>query len=162
MTQIDRRRALAESLQEVIDHPLRRASDIKAANETARVETSQRRRRLVLVALVASWGTLSWLWLARPDWAFNPPLGIVAEAEFSEEEGLRYGMFLQAARIREFEADSGRLPASIAEAGEAEEGLRYEITDAGWRLLGTLGNRQLVLTSEMSADAFLAGDGAPP
>lgn len=162
MTQIERRRALAESLQEAMDHPRRRATDIKATIETARVETSQRRRRLVLVALVGTWGVLGWLWLAQPDWAFNPPLGIVAEAEFSEEEGLRYGMYLQAARIQEFTAEFGRLPTSIAEAGEAEEGLQYEVTGNRWKLLGTLGDRTVELTSEMSADSFLRKAGALP
>ena len=92
MTQIERRRALAESLQDVIDHPMRRASDIKAANETARQESNQRRRMVTGGLLLLTWGVLGWLWLARPDWAFNPPLGLVAEVlgrTYHEAQGKR-------------------------------------------------------------------------
>jgi len=157
MTERERRRALAESLQEALDHPMRRASDIKAANEAARQEFGKRRRLVAAGLLVVTWGGLGWLWLTRPDWLFSPPLGIVAETQLSEEAGLRYGMYLQAARIREFEAEFGRLPETIAEAGEAEEGLRYTVSDGRWTLVGMLGGQPLNLTSEMSVDSFLEG-----
>lgn len=160
MTQIERRRALAESLQNAIDHPMRRSTDIKQENETGRHEARQRRRRVVAILFLVAWGSLGWLWLARPDAVFNPPLGQAEGAEYSAEAGLRYGMFLQAARIREFEADSGRLPQTIAEAGEAEEGLTYSLTGGRWTLRGTVNGTVLELTSEMSADAFLQAGGA--
>ena len=157
MTQMERRRELAESLQNAIDNPQRRASDIKAATAAARTELSRRRRTVVVGLLLASWGALGWLWLTRPEWVFDPPLGLTTVAQQSVEEGLRYGMFLQAARIREFEAEQGRLPATILEAGEVEEGLQYTVASGRWTLRGILGDRPMELTSEMSADSFRLG-----
>lgn len=155
MTEIERRRALAESLQEAMSHPLRRASDIRAAAERARFEAMQRRRKAMVGLLVLVWGALGWIWAAQPAWVFSPSMGIAAETRFTEEEGLRYGMFLQASRIREFQLEFGRLPESIQEAGEAEEGLSYVVSGDRWTLTGTAGGRPLVLTSDMSPEAFL-------
>ncbi|MCL4865418.1 MAG: hypothetical protein KJZ47_05955 [Gemmatimonadales bacterium] len=161
MTQVERRRALADSLQEVLDHPHRRSTDIREERDAARIQAGQRRRRLMLVALVAAWGALGWIWLARPGWVFEPPLTTAQGAQYSPEEGLRIGMALQAFRLREFAAETGRLPSSLAEAGEVEEGLSYLVRDGGWILRGDLGSRQLELTSEMSVDSFRQGGGPP-
>lgn len=157
MTERERRRALAESLQDALDHPMRRATDIRAATETARRESAQRRRTVTVGLLLVSWGALGWLWLMRPSWVFSPPLRSVSVSQQSEEEGLRYGMYLQAARIREFEAEHGRLPETIAEAGEAEEGLHYAVAGTRWTLQGMVGDLRLELTSAMSVDSFRQG-----
>lgn len=158
MTEHERRRALAESLQEAIEHPARRASDLKHERETSRQEVVQRRRRGAGILLLLTWGVLGWLWLAKPEFVFSPSLGQAEGARFSAEEGLRYGMYLQAARIREFQAEHGRLPASIAEAGEAEAGLEYVVEGGRWTLRGTADGTELELTSEMSPEGFLRSE----
>jgi len=155
MTQNERRRALADSLQDVIDHPTRRAIDLKRDSETTRHDASRRRRLIVATLLVVAWGSLGWLWLARPDAVFNPSLGMPMGGAGTPEEGLRYGMYLQAARIREFQIEQGRRPATIVEAGEAAEGLTYVVAETGWTVRGMLNGLPMELTSRMSADSFL-------
>jgi len=113
----------------------------------------------VLAALVA---VLAWLWIARPASVFDPIGARAPGATGPTEPALRYGMYLQAARLMEFEAEHARWPDSLEEAGVAEEGLEYQVAEGGWILRGRLGGQVLELTSRMSADSFLgSGPGLP-
>jgi hypothetical protein len=154
MSEFERRQKLAESLQDAIDSKSGRPLPGDRVEKEAR-GASAGRRRATLVTLVIGWGTLAAIWLVRPDAIFNPNLGLPTAPELTAEEGLRRGMYLQGARIREFATVAGRLPASIAEAGEAEPGLTYSPGGTTWSLRGTGGGREITLTSTMSPDSFL-------
>lgn len=78
---------------------------------------------LVLVLLTA------WVWIIPPAWLVSPPPAPVPVQE--EEAALRFGMYLQAQRIRAFELAHGALPESLAEAGPSLPGMRYVIVEDG-------------------------------
>lgn len=154
MADPDSRRQLAESLREALSTP---ASGTAADRRPA---PDRGRQRLMTVALAGLGLVLAWLWIARPASVFDP----IDAATLAEptEPALRYGMYLQAARVTEFQAEHGRLPASLEEAGVAEEGLDYQVAEGGWILRGRLGGQVLELTSRMSADSFLGASSGPP
>lgn len=82
---------------------------------------------------------------------FQPP---AADAAAS----LRYGLWLADHRVRDFFRREGRLPSFLGEAGSRDAALTMEVTgERSYRLLGRLGELELVLTDAMSADSFLAG-----
>ncbi len=152
MTEQDRRRRLAESLAEVLGHGMRRQDDPALVERLRQTEARRRRQRLMVLFLVLGWGFLAWAWLARPPALFVP---LVEQTVGQEEAGLRYGLYLQASRIREFAEEHNRLPTDLAEAGDVEEGITWAVAGTEWSLSGRSGPHLLELTSLMSADSFL-------
>lgn len=153
---IERRRQLAESLQEVLNTPLRRQDDPELVARLRREEARRRRQRPLLVCAIGGWIALAWLWTARPAMIFDP-LGARAPTldPATAEASLRYGLYLQASRIHEFQAEHGRLPTTLDEAGHVEEGVTWQGAGTEWTLRGRVGDLVLQLTSRMAVDSFL-------
>lgn len=151
MAEEGNREQLAEALLEVLAAPRDAAQDQSHAAEAL---AARRRGRLVTCA-IAGWCVLGALWILRPAQVFSPTEALAA-APVLDEAGLRYAMFLQAGRIEEFVEAHHRLPSSLGEAGEVEEGLQWQrLGSAGWVLVGAEAGRTLRLTDQMSVDSFL-------
>ncbi|MGE5926696.1 MAG: hypothetical protein ACM357_05035, partial [Gemmatimonadota bacterium] len=103
---------------------------------------------LVLVAVAAYVG------LARPSWIFER--GAPTEPVSMQEASLRLAMAMQFQRIERFRAQSGRLPATMEEAGPVMPGIRYQARHPdGFTLTGTNGTVALTLQSTESLAAFV-------
>lgn len=152
MTEQERRRRLAESLAEVLQHGMRRQDDPALVERLREADARRQRQRLMILFLILGWAFLAWMWLARPAAVFVP---LAEQTAGQEEAELRYGLYLQASRIREFVDEHKRLPASLEEAGDVEAGLTWAVADTEWSLVGRSGPYLLELTSLMSADSFL-------
>ncbi len=88
---------------------------------------------LVWAALVLLTTLSAYLWIAPPGWlagpaALPPPLELV-------EAGRRMEVYLQALNVEDFLEREGRLPNSLAEAGDPFSEVTYQRLDAdGYRL----------------------------
>lgn len=153
MTDSDSRRRLADSLREAIEAS-QKATSTEADRKRARLAARARRQRPLRFLAIAAWAVLAWLWIAQPRAIFDP-LAVGARSPEEVEASLRYALYLQASRIRMFEADSGRLPRSLEEAGHVEAGIIWVRTDQGWVLTGREGDLDLQFTHRMAADSFL-------
>ena len=86
------------------------------------------------VVLAAMWGFLAYIWVGRPGWLFQPALGGPA---VDAEASLRFAMYLERQRVTEYHANHGRLPLTLEEAGDMEEGIGYErVSDSTFILRG--------------------------
>jgi hypothetical protein len=110
------------------------------------------------IAWVAA-ASVAWLLVAvtlitRPAWSAGAtPRPYVAPAG---DASLRYGVWLAAHRITEFERENGRLPSFLAEAGIADSALRYAVTgERAWGVTAREGVQWVMLLNTMSADSFL-------
>ncbi len=102
------------------------------------------------LALLAA---LVWIWLAPPAWLRLPPLP--SEPPEVQEAEARLALYLQAERILQFRIDRGRLPGTLAEAGDPLPGIRYEVLGSDrYRLRST--EPPLSYTSTDSPAALLA------
>lgn len=106
----------------------------------------------MVLFLLLGWTFLAWAWLARPSAVF---VSGVAQTAEQEEADLRYALYLQASRIREFVDEHDRLPTDLGEAGDVEEGITWVVAGTEWSLSGRSGPHLLELTSLMSTDSFL-------
>ena len=87
-----------------------------------------------------------WVWVMPPAWLVPPPPAPAPAHE--EEAALRFGMYLQAQRIRAYEMAHGTLPESLAEAGPPIPGMLYTIVGPGvYELTGSTERVQLTYRS---------------
>jgi len=147
------RRDLAHSLRDAVESVEQQAIE-QAARERRRLEARARRQGPLLGVAVLGWGLLTWLWVTKPAVIFEPDRGPSPTPE-RVEAGLRFALYLQAARVREFIADSARTPRTLAETGAVEDGVTWEPQEAGWALTGRDGTLTLRLTDRMAVDSFL-------
>lgn len=118
--------------------------------------TSRQRQRTLVLMVLLGWTIIGWIWSTRPGMIFGTTAEEPASAEV-REASLRYAMYLQAADIAAFEADSNRLPNSLTEleSGPAE-GVSWAVNaDDGWMLTGQDGEIRLQLAERANADSFL-------
>jgi hypothetical protein len=95
----------------------------------------------------------AYLWVEQPDWAFpNKP---VVESDALKEAGLRIGMANAAQHLERYRHRNGRLPVSLDDAGAHGDGLGYEPSATGWRLVGRNGPIRLTLSSADPLPKFL-------
>jgi hypothetical protein len=123
---------------------------------------ARRTHTAVLVLCIVAWGTLAYVWLAKPDWLFPPdPASQLSPAE--RESRLRFGMFLERERVLDFRATHGRLPANLAEAGDVEEGIDYTATgESTFVVSATVRDSVLTLNESERADELLKQAGVAP
>lgn len=151
MSQSDRRRELAEALQEVAEAQRADADEARRRQKARRPEGT--RPATIAVGLAAA-GLLAWIWVARPAAVFAPgtpaPLSPAAA-----EERARVALYLERSRIEDYRRTRGRLPTSLADAGAVETGVSYRRADTGYLLEATPGRITLQLTDRMNSDSFL-------
>ena len=147
----DTKRALLDALHESVQ-------DVRVRAEHQEQVQRRRARRPVSKVLVSGLLTFTvitgWLLLTRPDWIFAPTAS--AQSPQQLEAGLRIGLYLEARRIHEYQARSGRPPRTLAEAGGSPAGSRYTLRDDGrWTLEAAQGGQSLRITSDDSLSNFL-------
>ena len=114
----------------------------------------RRTHPIVLLSLLVLVIVGAYVVIARPPWIFER--GVPAEAPPIQEASLRLAMAMQFQRIERYRSQSGRLPATIEEAGPAMPGIRYQARHPdGFTLTGTNGSVTLTLQSTESLTAFV-------
>ena len=112
------------------------------------------RARTAPVLIVSLAAITAWLLIARPDWIFAPTAS--AQSPQQLEAGLRIGLYLEARRIHEYQARTGRPPRTLAEAGGSPAGSRYTLQEDGrWTLEASQGGESIRITSQDSLSTFL-------
>lgn len=150
------KRDLLAAFDQVVDREREKA---RAVSEPARL----RRNSVAIILLcLISWGWLGYTWLARPAWLFAPNQD-VARTPAEREVILRFGMYLEMERVRDYLDANHRLPITLTEAGDIEEGVEYAITgDSAFVLRGTAGTMTLRLSSTDNVQEFLKPTGMKP
>lgn len=151
MADTDQHRILSEALRDVV-------ADQAATAKSERAARLVRRRKsppaLIIVAVLA-WGVLAWLWIARPAAIFGSGVGAITMSANEEDAHVRYGLYLQRARVERFREQQRRLPVTLAESGPVESGVVFAATSDGYVLEAQAGAMMLRLTQRMNADSFL-------
>jgi hypothetical protein len=150
------KRDLLAAFDQVVDREREKA---RTVSEPAR----RRRNSLAIIALgVISWGWLGYTWLFKPAWLFAPDQSI-AQTPAEREATLRFGMYLESERVRDYFDANRRLPMDLGEAGDLEQGVDYSISgDSSFVLTGTLGTATLRLSSDDDVQEFLKPAGMKP
>lgn len=115
-----------ESLLEVLEAQAERAD---ADARRSRRGKGRARGRLKLGLLATLVAVTVWLWVLPPAWLVPPPPAPPTAAE--EEASLRFGIYLQAQRIRVYQLEHGTLPATLEAAGPPVPGMSYAVVAPG-------------------------------
>lgn len=147
----DTKQALLEALHESVQDA--HAREVHDAERTMRA-ARRRASPVILGGAVIAVGLAAWLLLARPAWVF-PPSGPVQSAQ-QLEAGLRIGLYLEARKVREYQARTGRPPRTLAEAGLSASASAYTLRpDGRWVLQASQGGQTLRVTADDSLSTFL-------
>ena len=132
------------------------------AVERRSLPVARRTHAAVLVVCLLSWGALVYTWVAKPEWLF--PRDQSASPSAAEREArLRFGMYLERERVLDFRATHHRLPASLADAGDVEEGIKYVASgDSTFVVSAVVRDSLLTLNESQSADELLKPTGITP
>jgi hypothetical protein len=113
----------------------------------------EERRRVSLLTLLSLAGLV--LVLLRPSWLAGPK-ALPPESPAIVEASMRLSMLREWQRVSDFAKQTGRLPASLAEAGSTTPGIGYEaLPEQHFRLFAQAGDSLLVLSSTDSISHFL-------
>ena len=111
------------------------------------------RKRVSFLSLLSLAGLL--LILVRPSWLAGPKAP-PPESPAIREASVRLSMLRERQRVADFAKQTGRLPASLAEAGSTAPGLGYEaLPDQQFRIFAQAGDSLLVLRSTDLMSHFL-------
>jgi hypothetical protein len=137
-----------QALLEAFDTVLKAKADERDA-ELAAAEARRRGRSasrvLMLVCVTILVFVLAYLYVERPDWIFPTPPP--PESLAVREASLRISIATAAQHIERFRQRSGRLPATLTEAGAYGEGIAYLRTASGYRLEGESGDVRVTFSS---------------
>lgn len=150
------KRELLEAFDQVVNRERDRAVE--------RVSLPLRRRTSLLVAAlcVLTWGALAYTWFGKPAWLFPPDPAASRTAGELEAE-LRFALYLSRERILDYWAANRRLPATLAEAGDVEQGVEYTISgDSTFVVSVMLGDSLVTLNESQSAEELLKPTGIVP
>lgn len=104
---------------------------------------------LVLLAVLTGW-----LFGTRPEWVFTPPL--VAEAPEVTAASMRLALVRERQRVERYRIQTGRLPATLAEAGGTIPNIEIATSpDGSYLLRAAEGRTALELHSSESIERFL-------
>jgi hypothetical protein len=109
-------------------------------------------RRPFWIAMGLTIAGLAALVVFQPGWLFLRP---APDTPQLQEASLRIRMYVEIDHIDRFKSASGRLPASLLEAGGDSTGLQYTPHGEQYTLSGRNGVIQLTYTSGTPAEAFL-------
>ena len=141
---------LYETLADVL-----RDQEEKALEGTQRpIPWGERHRLSLSISLVLLMAISVLLWASPPAWLHSPGAGPLPAG--TAEAGLRMEVYLQAIRVRSFQAHERRLPNSLEEAGDPHSIVIYERLDAERYRLSVEGpGGSMVYESSQSPDDFL-------
>ncbi len=139
------RRALLQAYQDVV----RTEHDKRTTQPVPEVPPSKAPFWITMSLLIA---VLGGILVIQPGWLFPKP---PEESVELRTASLRVRMFVEIDRIEQFKTASGRLPATLGEAGADTTGLRYNVGGDAYSLEGTNKGVTLTYTSNQSAKDFL-------
>jgi hypothetical protein len=146
-----------QALLEAFDTVLKQQAEAREAElrESAARRRDRRQIRPSLMALAVLVLMLcSYLYIERPEWLF--PSASPPESGVIKEASLRIGMANAAQHVELYRHRTGKVPATLAEAGTRVQGMVYQPVGAdGWRLVGTNAGIELTLSSQDSLSRFL-------
>lgn len=146
-----------KALLEAFDSVLRTQAEEREAEQRAaeaRRRARARSRPLMWTCLAIVMFVAGYLWVEQPDWVF--PSRAPVESGELKEASLRIGMANAAQHVERYRQRTGRLPASLSEAGAHGQNLSYQVIGTGaWQLIGRNGAAPLTLTSTESLTKFL-------
>ena len=147
------REELHNAIRVAVDAQRQQAVEDRKARDARRRRKS--RDTPLYVGLVATWGLLAWLWIARPDAVFNAREAPPALSPAKAEARARYALYLQRSRLEAFRHAHGRLPNTLRDAGPVEDGVTYQRAGNGYVLTRDVSGNSLRLTNTMAVDSFL-------
>lgn len=141
----------AEAIRDVLQHAATMAQAVALAKE---MKSWPVRPITMAVLATLSLALCGYTFLGQPDWAFGPDPAEVAPVR--RDAHLKFAMFLAAQRVEGYRAQTGALPATLAEAGEQWAGVEYEPADTTFvlRAIGAAGE-PIVLQANADLRAFL-------
>ena len=143
-----------EDLSHLLREAVRHSVQIEREASVAAVPKTSRAKPIAVGLFCAlSLGFCAWSFIARPAFIWGtPPVAIPAQRA---EAGVRLAMYLQARRLDLYREREGEYPERLRDVG-GDTALGYRrIDDTHFALAATVGNRQLVLTSDADREAFL-------
>lgn len=132
------------------DQKKRKAASV-AAEERARKHTQGRGNQSLMLGILAL--VSGYLWVGQPAFLESKPLDPIS-VELSEAS-LRMEMTIFITKIVKFQADSLRLPRSLAEAWEERPGFLYVVEGGGFSLTGNEGPISLHYESTQDVVEFM-------
>jgi hypothetical protein len=147
MTQTPNTTPEKKALLEAFDTVLKTQADEREARRT---EAEAHRRdgtaRLLMGVCTSVLLFVSvYLYVERPDWVF--PVPVTPESLVVREASLRITVANAAQHIERFRQRTGRLPATLGEAGAHEGGLDYEPASTVYKLLADTGGVRVTYDS---------------
>ena len=158
MSQIDRRRELADALQAVTEAQRAEAAETQRRQQPPR-QTGTHPATVFAGILAAA--VLGWLWIARPAAVFAPDLTAPLTPAAAEARS-RFALYLERARVDAYRQSNGRLPSSLEQAGPVEDSVTLRITDGGYVLESRASGALMQLTDQMNSDSFLGTAAVAP
>jgi hypothetical protein len=144
-----------QALLDAYDNVLKAQADereaLRRAAEARRRATGSRVGLVLALALLAFTG--GYVYIERPDWIFPAPPA--PESAAVREASLRIGMANAAQRIEHYRQRNGRLPATLAEAGDHTPGLAYEPGTTVYKLHARFDSVRLSYESSQSLEKFV-------
>jgi hypothetical protein len=97
----------------------------------------------------------AYLWIGNPSWLRDP---VETPSPAYQESSLRWVVYLTSQRIEQYRISHHQLPATLAQAGGAPAGIRYEaVDDRRYRVTAAEGNQIVQFESTDDPKAFLGG-----
>ena len=128
---------------------------VKEKHEVADVESGRRRKLRRMTILSAGLAIAVYLALNPPTWLQPQPVPPPTPEVRAASD--RFAIYLQAQRIESFRNSTGRLPSTLAEAGEPMPGIRYDLQSDGTFALTSERDQAIRYSSRDSLGTFLGG-----
>lgn len=144
-----------QALLEAFDSVLKKQAEEREA-EQRRAEALRRVRVRPSVWGLAVFALFlcTYLYIERPEWLY--PASAPPETVEISEASLRIGMANVAQHVERYRQRTGKLPATLLEAGTQMDGIAYQALDsADWRLVGSHAGLELTLASREPLARFL-------
>ena len=144
----DRKQALLDAAQAALADAKSRADEADRQDHSARTRLSP----LISCCIASAIGL--YLMVARPAWFITPPPP--PDPPDIAAASVRLTLVREASRVQRFQADSGRLPLSMAEAGSDVTGVQYDrLPDSSYVLRAVQGRDTVRLSSRDAVPLFL-------
>jgi hypothetical protein len=144
----DRKQALLDAAQAALADAKNRADRADRQGHSSRARFSPLASGFIASAIGL------YLLVARPAWFLTPPPP--PDPPEIAAASVRLTLVREASLVQRFQADSGRLPVSMAEAGSAVAGVQYDrLTDSSYVLRAVHGLDTVRLSSRDSVPLFL-------
>ena len=146
------KRALLEAFDTVLKTQAEQREAERAAAEAQRRGHGVSRLLMVVCATILLF-TGVYLYVERPEWIFPQPAA--PESLAVREASLRITIANAAQHVERYRKQSGKLPASLQQAGAHEGGIGYLVTGTGYRLLSEIDGLRLSYDSSEPLSRFV-------